>query len=265
MPERTDKAPVLLLDMASCTDRGRAREHNEDALACDALAGVAVLADGMGGYAAGEVASGAAAAQIASELARLKIEYPSVSPADLMQAMHDSIRRVNDQIYRAARKDPRYTGMGTTLVAAAFTGQVAVIAHAGDSRAYLLRDGRLRRMTKDHSLLQERIDLGLLQADDPSGDSMRNLITRALGVDPSLEPEIGVHGLRDGDLVLLCSDGLNDMIDDASIEQTLREHGDVPGEAARLLVEHANAAGGRDNISVILIGLRLGEAPRGTR
>jgi protein phosphatase len=138
-----------------------------------------------------------------------------------------------------------------------------VIAHAGDSRAYLLRDGRLRRMTRDHSLLQERIDLGLLRADDPAGDSMRNLITRALGVDPYLEPEIGVHGLRDGDLVLLCSDGLNDMIDDASIEQILREHGDVPDEAARLLVEHANAAGGRDNISVILIGTRLGEPPRG--
>lgn len=257
--------PVLLLDMASCTDRGRMREHNEDALACDAVAGVAVLADGMGGYAAGEVASGAAAAQIASDLARLKVEYPNVSPADLMQAMHDSIRRVNTQIYRAAHKDPRYTGMGTTLVAAAFTGQVAVIAHAGDSRAYLLRDQRLRHMTKDHSLLQERIDLGILQADDPAGDSMRNLITRALGVDPNLEPEIGVHGLRDGDLVLLCSDGLNDMISDAQIEQVLRDKGDTPAEAAKQLVEQANAAGGRDNISVILIGLRLGEPPRGAR
>ncbi len=255
--------PLLLLEMASCTDRGRLREHNEDALACDALAGVAVLADGMGGYAAGEVASGAAASQIAAELARLKAEYPSVSPADLMQAMHDAIRRVNTRIYRAAHKDPRYTGMGTTLVAAAFTGQVAVIAHAGDSRAYLLRDSVLRRMTKDHSLLQERIDLGLLQADDPAGDSVRNLITRALGVDPLLEPEIGVHAMRDGDLVLLCSDGLNDMLSDSRIEQILQARCDEPQQAARELVEQANAAGGRDNISVILIGLRLGESPRG--
>ncbi len=255
--------PVLQLDMASCTDRGRMREHNEDALACDAVAGVAVLADGMGGYAAGEVASGAAAAQVAAELARLKAEYPVLSPADMMQAMHDAIRRVNTQIYRAARKDPRYTGMGTTLVAAAFTGQVAVIAHAGDSRAYLLRDGRLRRMTKDHSLLQERIDLGLIRADDPAGDAVRNLITRALGVDPLLEPEIGVHGMRDGDRVLLCSDGLSDMISDARIEQVLLQHAEDPQQAARELVEQANAAGGRDNISVILIGLRLADADFG--
>jgi protein phosphatase len=255
--------PVLQLDMASCTDRGRMREHNEDALACDAVAGVAVLADGMGGYAAGEVASGAAASQVAAELARLKAEYPVLSPADMMQGMHDAIRRVNTQIYRAARKDPRYTGMGTTLVAAAFTGQVAVIAHAGDSRAYLLRDGRLRRMTKDHSLLQERIDLGLIQADDPAGDAVRNLITRALGVDPLLEPEIGVHGMRDGDRVLLCSDGLSDMISDARIEQVLLQHADEPQQAARELVEQANAAGGRDNISVILIGLRLADADSG--
>ncbi len=255
--------PVLLLDMASCTDRGRQREHNEDALACDAVAGVAVLADGMGGYAAGEVASGVAAAQIAAEVARLKAEYPAVSPADLMQAMHDAIRRVNTQIYRAARKDPRYTGMGTTLVAAAFTGRVAVIAHAGDSRAYLLRDARLRRMTKDHSLLQERIDLGLLQADDPAGDAVRNLITRAIGVDPLLEPEIGVHAMQDGDLLLLCSDGLSDMLSDARIEQILQSLASEPQHAVRELVEQANAAGGRDNISVILIGMRLGDRPRG--
>lgn len=252
------------LDMTSCTDRGRLREHNEDALACDALAGVAVLADGMGGYAAGEVASGAAAAQVASELARLKAEYPRVSPADLMQAMREAIRRVNTQIYRVAHKDPRFSGMGTTLVAAAFTGQVAVIAHAGDSRAYLFRDARLRRMTKDHSLLQERIDLGLVQADDPAGQAVRNLITRALGVDPLLEPEIGVHGMRDGDRVLLCSDGLSDMLDDARIEQVLRAHDDDAPRAAQELVDQANAAGGRDNISVILIGLRLGQAPGGS-
>ena len=252
----------FLLDMISRTDRGRLREHNEDALACDAVAGVAVLADGMGGYAAGEVASGAAASQVASELARLKAEYPQLSPADLMQAMREAIRRVNIQIYRVAHKDPRFSGMGTTLVAAAFTGQVAVVAHAGDSRAYLFRDGRLRRMTKDHSLLQERIDLGLVQADDPAGQAVRNLITRALGVDPLLEPEIGVHGVRDGDLVLLCSDGLSDMLSDARIEQVLQAHDADAPAAAQELVEQANAAGGRDNISVILIGLRLGPSQR---
>ncbi len=257
------ETPALRLDMVSRTDRGRMREHNEDALACDAVAGVAVLADGMGGYAAGEVASGAAAAQVASELARLKAEYPRLDAPDLMRAMRESIRRVNTQIFRVAHRDPRYAGMGTTLVAAAFTGELAVIAHAGDSRAYLFRDQRLRRLTKDHSLLQERIDLGLLRENDPAGQAVRNLITRALGVDPLLEPEIGVHGMRDADLVLLCSDGLSDMLEDAQIEQLLRAHdGDAP-RAAQELIEQANAAGGRDNISVILIGLHLGDPSRG--
>ena len=241
------------LEMASATDMGRVREHNEDAVACDAWAGVAVLADGMGGYAAGEVASGLAAAQIAADLARVKSEYPQIDPGDLAQAMHDAVVRANHQIHRIAQRDARYAGMGTTLVAAAFTGNVVVIGHAGDSRAYLLRQRRLVRLTRDHSLLQERIDMGLVREGDPAAQAVRNLVTRALGVDPTMAPEIASQPLLSGDLLLLCSDGLSDMLVDARIEALLNEYRGAAEAAARRLVQEANLAGGRDNISVILI------------
>jgi protein phosphatase len=240
------------LSLASWTDRGRVREHNEDALACDALAGIAVLADGMGGYAAGEVASGVAAAQIAADLARVKAEYPSINAPDLVQAMRDAIMRANHQIYRAARQDPRYAGMGTTLVAAAFSGRALVLGHAGDSRAYLLRQRRLSQLTRDHSLLQEQIDMGLLQPGDAAARAVKNLVTRALGVDPELDPEFGVYVMMRGDVVLLCSDGLSDMLSDARIEALLNEYPGDGEAAARRLVQEANLAGGRDNISVII-------------
>ena len=245
--------PPPALEMASATDMGRVREHNEDALACDAWAGVAVLADGMGGYAAGEVASGLAAAQVAADLARVKADYPALDPRDLAQAMRDAVVRVNHQIYRIAQRDARYAGMGTTLVAAVVTGNVVVLGHAGDSRAYLLRQRRLVRLTRDHSLLQERIDMGLLREGDPAAQAVRNLVTRALGVDPAMEPEIASHPLLSGDVLLLCSDGLSDMLDDARIEALLNEYRGAAEAAARRLVQEANVAGGRDNISVILI------------
>lgn len=241
------------LDMASWTDMGRVREHNEDALACDALAGVAVLADGMGGYAAGEVASGVAAAQLAADLSRLKAEYPRIAAGDLSSAMRETIMRVNSQIYRAAHGDSRYAGMGTTVVAAAFTDSVVVLGHAGDSRAYLLRRGRLQQITRDHSLLQEHIDMGLLRPGDPLGSAVKNLVTRALGVDLALEPEIGMHPVLAGDLLMLCSDGLSDMLSDHRMESILVEYQDNVQAAARRLVQEANLAGGRDNISVILV------------
>ena len=245
--------PVARLEMVSCTDQGRIREHNEDAIACDPMSGIAVLADGMGGYAAGEVASGVAAAQICADLARLKGEYPRISAMDLSQAMSEAIRRANSQIYRSAKQDARYTGMGTTLVVAAFTGNVVVLGHAGDSRAYLLRQGRLSQITKDHSLLQEQIDMGLVRAGDPSGKAVKNLVTRALGVDLGLEPEITMHPVLPGDQILLCSDGLSDMLSDNTMQTILNDYDGAAEAAARRLVQEANLAGGRDNISVIMV------------
>lgn len=249
----------LRLEMVSWTDTGRVREHNEDAIACDPWAGVAVLADGMGGYAAGEVASGVAAAQLASELARLKSDYPTISASDLSNAMREAFLRANSQIYRSAHSDPRYAGMGTTVVVAAFTGHVVVIGHAGDSRAYLLRQGRLQQLTRDHSLLQEQIDMGLMHPEDPSATQVKNLVTRALGVDLGMQPEIAMHPVLPGDVLMLCSDGLSDMLSDNRIQTILNDDPAGAASAARRLVQEANLAGGRDNISVILVLASQGE------
>jgi protein phosphatase len=249
-------ARPLHYEMLSLTHPGRVREHNEDAVAFDALAQVAVLADGMGGYAAGEVASGMATAQICARIARIKADYPKLTALDLSTELRLAIRHVNLDILRAARSNPRFSGMGATLVAAAFTGNVAVIAHAGDSRAYLLRQNQLRLLTRDHSALQEQIDMGLILPEDAPRVGGKNLVTRALGVDAELEPDMAMHPMMAGDVMLLCSDGLNDMLPDAKIAAVLQQHAGQAAAAARRLIEEANLAGGRDNVSVILVTAR---------
>jgi len=256
MSKTAGPGPALQYEMVSLTHTGRVREHNEDAVAFDAVAQVAVLADGMGGYAAGEVASGMATGQICARIARLKADYPKVTALDLSTELRQAVRRVNLEILRAARSNAQYAGMGATLVAVAFTGNVAVIAHAGDSRAYLLRQNRLRLLTHDHSALQEQIDMGLIRPEDAEKIGGKNLVTRALGVDPALEPDVAMHPMMAGDLLLLCSDGLNDMLSDARIESVVRQYAEHPAAAASQLVDDANAAGGRDNVSVILVTMR---------
>ncbi|WP_276707084.1 Stp1/IreP family PP2C-type Ser/Thr phosphatase [Thiomonas arsenitoxydans] len=256
MAKTPSSSPALQYEMISLTHTGRVREHNEDAVAFDALAQVAVLADGMGGYAAGEVASGMATAQICARIARLKADYPKVTALDLSTELRFAVRHVNAEILRAARSNAQYAGMGATLVAVAFTGNVAVIAHAGDSRAYLLRQNQLRLLTHDHSALQEQIDMGLILPEDAETIGGKNLVTRALGVDARLDPDVAMHPMMTGDLLLLCSDGLNDMLTDAKIENILRQYAEHPAAAARQLVDDANVAGGRDNVSVILVTVR---------
>ncbi|MGC8702701.1 MAG: PP2C family protein-serine/threonine phosphatase [Thiomonas sp.] len=235
---------ALQYEMLSLTHPGRVREHNEDAVAFDALAQVAVLADGMGGYAAGEVASGMATAQICARIARLKADYPKVTALDLSTELRYAVRHVNAEILRAARGNPQFSGMGATLVVVALTGNVAVVAHAGDSRVYLLRQNHLRLLTHDHSALQEQIDMGLILPEDAERIGGKNLVTRALGVDAQLEPDVAMHPMMAGDVLLLCSDGLNDMLSDAKIEAALCRYTGHPAAAARQLVEDANAAGG---------------------
>ncbi len=246
----------LQYEMTSLTHPGRVREHNEDAVAFDVPAQLAVLADGMGGYAAGEVASGMATAQVCARIARLKADYPAVSALDLSTELRNAIRQANVEILRTARANPQFSGMGATLVAAAFTGNVAVIAHAGDSRAYLFRQNQLRLLTRDHSALQEQIDMGLILPSEAARMGGKNLVTRALGVDSQLEPDIAMHPMLAGDRLLLCSDGLNDMLSDDAIAAVLRRHAGQVVAAARQLVDDANAAGGRDNISVIMVTVR---------
>jgi len=245
------------IEMAACSDTGLARERNEDAILVNPRIGLAVVADGMGGYNAGEVASSIATAILGSELEaafglRAPHELSNGGQPWARQALLDAIARANAAIHMAARNNASYAGMGTTLVMIQFFDNRLMVAHVGDSRLYRLRDGALTLMTKDHSLLQQQVDSGLITAEEARHSQYKHLVTRALGVEPSVETEIAEHAVSVGDLYLLCSDGLNDMVSDAEIALSLTRLGaDLPLCAGRL-VQAANEHGGRDNISVIL-------------
>lgn len=247
------------LQIVSVTDPGRVRGHNEDCIESRPESGVVVLADGMGGYNAGEVASGMATSLIAagmanawtkSALKNMEREQASAYSQQLLQA---EVGKANKAIFEAAQKDPQCAGMGTTLVACLFYDNFLTVGHIGDSRLYRLRNDALEQITRDHSLLQEQIDSGLITKEDARSSHNKNLVTRALGIDPEVDAEIHSYEVLEGDLYLLCSDGLNDMIEDEEIQMTLialRSNLDL---TAQQLVQAANDAGGRDNISVMLI------------
>ena len=253
------------LEMAACTDRGEVRPHNEDALFGDAALGLAILADGMGGYNAGEVASSMATALLSRSLiGTLDEREPQQFDADGQRVAHHQLRerieQANAEIYFAAESDPQLCGMGTTLVVAWFYDNMVTLAHLGDSRAYRLRGNLFECLTRDHSLLQEQIDSGIISAEEARFSPGKNLVTRALGVDLMVEPEIRDFSVLPGDIYLLCSDGLNNMVGDVEIGATVRALAGDPVAAAERLVQMANNNGGRDNISVILVRVR-GEFP----
>ncbi|TXI15509.1 MAG: Stp1/IreP family PP2C-type Ser/Thr phosphatase [Roseateles sp.] len=242
----------MSLEFFSATDVGRARANNEDSVALDEAAGLAVLADGMGGYNAGEVASQMLTSFIATELGRwLKEAGRSARAPEVRRAMDICVDNANRAIFNAANTNPRYAGMGTTLVLGVFRPEGLLLGHVGDSRGYRLRDGQLTQITRDHSLLQEQIDAGLLTAEEAALSSNKNLVTRAVGVEDAVLMELHLHEVQPGDLFLLCSDGLSDMLDDNRLAQLLNAHATLP-EAAQALVDAANNNGGRDNIALVL-------------
>jgi protein phosphatase len=235
------------------TDTGRVRTNNEDSIALDETCGVAVLADGMGGYAAGEVASGMACDFIKAELGRwLHEASANASDGDVKRAMDICVDNANRAIFGAANSNPTYAGMGTTLVLGVFRSGRLILGHIGDSRAYRWREGGLQQITKDHSLLQEQIDAGILTPEQAQFAANKNLVTRALGVEDLVLMETHLHDVQSGDIYLMCSDGLSDMLRDQQIADVMAAHTDLPqmGEA---LVAAANDAGGRDNIAVVLV------------
>jgi protein phosphatase len=258
------------LEIATCTDPGMVRSHNEDSIAADPVNGLVVLADGMGGYNAGEVASGMATTVIVSEMRQI---LASAKPYDVdsrtseeiaARLVREQILKANSSIYQAAQSQPQYAGMGTTLVVCLFYDNRMLVAHLGDSRLYLLRDGHFSQVTRDHSLLQEQIDSGIITPEQAKKAQHKNLVTRALGIDPIVEPEIHEYATKAGDIYLLCSDGLCDMVDDEDIGMTLQTLGGNLKLAAQQLVQMANDNGGRDNVSVILVRvLREYPGPRG--
>ncbi len=258
------------LEMVALSDSGVLRGHNEDAVFSDAALGVAILADGMGGYNAGEVASSMAVSRLSAELGSVigsclsETRHGRCDAAVIERHIVNEVGAANFDIFNASRGNPRYSGMGTTLVLAWFYDNRVSVAHVGDSRVYRLRGESFEQLTRDHSLLQERLDSGLISREEARHSDYKNLVTRALGVDPTVDVDISDFDVQPGDLVLLCSDGLNDMVDDHDIAHTLQALGRNLPLAAEHLIQLANDNGGRDNISVVLVRV-LGDyaAPAG--
>lgn len=250
------------LEIFSQTHPGMVRSHNEDSVACEPAYGLVVLADGMGGYNAGEVASGIAVSVVVTEVSH---GLQDASPIDRDEAsgeelgvmlLRDNIQKANASIFYAAESQPQYSGMGTTIVSGLFYDNRVATGHVGDSRMYRLRGDVLETITRDHSLLQEQIDGGIISVEDARLSKNKNLVTRAVGIDAEVVPEIHVHDVMVGDVYLLCSDGLNDMVEDDDIQSTLYAMQSNLPLAASQLIQMANDNGGRDNVSVILVKVR---------
>ena len=248
-----------VLEIVRLTDVGRQRDHNEDAVSSDDTLGFVVLADGMGGYKAGEVASQMAVLSITSELMKtMTSRCPGKVDSELGKQAEatlllNAVKNANEVIYSVSQSQQQCAGMGTTLVVSVFTNNKLLVGHIGDSRMYRLRSKLLVQITEDHSLLQEQIKLGLITPEQAKFSSNRNLVTRALGVDPEVELELNEYDVEVGDIYLLCSDGLTDIVEDSLIQSTLNRFTSDMNIAARMLVQLANENGGKDNISVILI------------
>jgi protein phosphatase len=246
------------IDFAEMTDTGRVREHNEDAIGSVADIGLMVLADGMGGYNAGEVASGIAV-QIVTDLASeaaAREELDDIDPhSGLMRQsiiLRDAIYRSNKIIFQTAQSQTHCEGMGTTIVACMFYDNKVSVAHVGDSRAYRLRGGQLEQITLDHSLLQELVDRGFYSQEEAQRSTNRNYVTRALGVEPTVEVEVHEYEVLPDDIYLLCSDGLPDMVEDDDIHLTISTFNASLDVVGQQLIDLANDHGGRDNVSVML-------------
>ena len=247
------------LQIVSLTDPGRVRGHNEDCVESRPEIGIVVLADGMGGYNAGEVASGMATSSISAGIASawtrdtLRKLDRAAAMALSQTVVQEQAGKANAAIYAAAQKDPHCAGMGTTLVACLFYDDFLTVGHIGDSRLYRMRNDVLEQVTRDHSLLQEQIDSGLISKEDARSSHNKNLVTRAVGIDPEVDAEVHSYDVLEGDIFLLCSDGLNDMIEDEEIQMTLIALRSNLELTAQQLVQAANDAGGRDNVSVMLV------------
>ncbi len=241
------------------SDTGRIREHNEDTIGTDSDIGLVVLADGMGGYKAGEVASGIAVRTVmtllkeALEREDLTLRDPESGLSRSGILLRDAINRANKIIYQTAKTQPNCEGMGTTVVAGLFFDDKLTVAHVGDSRLYCQRAGELRQVTQDHSLLQELVARGFYTPEEAQRAASKNYVTRALGVEPTVEVDVTEVPVLKDDLFLLCSDGLSDMVEDEDIHLTISTFGGNLETLARQLVLLSNENGGRDNVSIVVV------------
>ncbi len=243
-------------DFALKTHPGLVRPLNEDAIGADPRAGLFVLADGLGGYNAGEIASTMTVSTLLAGLGdQLAAATEREQPFDAHHALYEALVAMNSNIFRAALNSAAFEGMATTVVIAWLLGDRLWVAHTGDSRLYRQRDGVLEQLTRDHSFSQELLDAGMVTEEEARLLPAKNLVTRALGASPDIEPEIHDYDVREGDVLLLCSDGLTEMVTFDEIGGLVAGCGADVTEAARRLVDMANEAGGRDNTSVVLVRL----------
>jgi PPM family protein phosphatase len=247
------------LEIVNQSDVGRKRPHNEDSTITDGRNGLVILADGMGGYKAGEVASALAVTQIFHHITNglKKAKKGQIDEASGFYneslVVRNTIIAANSEIYNTAKADPQCQGMGTTIVVGLFHDNTLSIAHVGDSRLYRLRNNDLEQVTKDHSLIQELIDRGLYTPEEAHANTPKNLVTRAMGIDADVDVDLVEESVIPKDIYLLCSDGLNDMVKDEEIHLTLSKYSANLVQAADELVKFANKRGGKDNISIILV------------
>lgn len=246
------------LTMVGITDPGVRRENNEDAYITVPELGLAVLADGMGGHLAGEVASGIAVDIVRRNLLDALASAPKDSDTDAgmsleAQSIKAAIELANNAIHEASTTRPECAGMGATIVAAVFHGNKICIAHVGDSRLYRLRDGVFEQVTEDHSMIQELLRRGFITPEEARTSTNKNVVTRALGVDVDVQVEVSEQAVAADDLYLLCSDGLSDVLSDDAIRDALLAQRDDLDAVLRHLVQEVNARGGPDNVSIILV------------
>jgi protein phosphatase len=243
------------------TDVGHKRDHNEDSFLCSEALGLFAVADGMGGHLGGERASRMAVEILEQEIGPRAAALRSVggaartegAPHPVAAAMREATQRAAAAIHAEAQSQPERTGMGTTLTAAYFHGEQVSLCHVGDSRAYLYRDGRARQLTEDHSWIQEQIRAGLVAPEDAIVQRFRNIITRSVGFEAGVEPDLLTVPVEAGDCFLLCSDGLSNYFNEDEIAQVLTTR--FYAEAGAALVEMANNRGGDDNITCVVVYL----------
>ena len=246
------------IQIVGYTDTGRVRQNNEDSIGYDSVLGLLVLADGMGGHLGGEVASSMSVDTIVQLVQQ---NLPSVGPGQIdansgfsleSVCIQQAIDQANILVYEKSGSQSELRGMGTTIVVMLLYDNRFSLAHIGDSRCYRYRGQKMEQITKDHSLLQELIDRGFYTHEEAKKSLNKNLVTKALGIDPSITPDIQEELVMKNDIYLLCSDGLTDLVEDEDISLTIKRFSDNLEEAAKQLITKANQNGGKDNISVIL-------------
>ena len=260
------------LNIVGKTDRGRKRSKNEDNFLVEPDLGFMIVADGMGGHASGEVASRLASELCTEQMKRalqtghVPVFFHVPRKADLDPRsilLGDCVKFANQAVYEAAQTDPAKHNMGTTLVASIWLDEKLAIANVGDSRLYVVRDGKLKQQTTDHSFVQEQIARGFLKPEDAEKSELRNMLTRSIGVGEDVEVDIVEVPLQPNDIVLMCSDGLTKMLDDDQIESVFGQMSD-PAALVDELIKRANEAGGGDNITVIVAKLEESPSSWGT-